>query len=624
VYGEPDFDRDIVFGVQRIGRYEVLNHLASGGMGQVYLARATGLGGFERQVVVKTLDLSITDDDEAFVTMFLDEARLVGGLNHQFIAPVYEVGCDEEGRYYLVMDYVHGETAEAVFRVSAERMVRMPLAFALTVVSAVASALDYAHGLCAADGTPLDIVHRDVSLSNVMCGHDGAVKLIDFGIAKAANRATKTQVGTLKGKIGYLAPEQIHRQAVDHRADIFALGIVLYELTTGIRAFREISDLVALERISKVDIRRPSEVVTEYPADLERIVMKALSLDPAKRFQSAGAMARELEKLAARVHLPLGHGAVIDVMGRLFSDHKGRRRIARGSNEVKTDPSLAVEDEKTPITDILEQNDTRSVTVDERFAVRLKGETSRTQRPTIPEPSRAQRPTLPIKEGARSQRPTVPSRDMPIEDRPTPFTDPAAQLRAKQVLIPLEDRPTPLSDAAMRGGIVVGEASTAESASTITTTDPSDVLPMASVEAALALPQTPAPLPAPPSPSARPVRIPTGPQLPMDSALLSDTDISEDAPTVIGGQPPDRDDPTDVPTDVKTALVKGEKPFGVAMTALASPPPPPAIYVREKSLATAVVARLRRLPVETSPRNWLMLCGLFVIAVIAACLVALI
>jgi eukaryotic-like serine/threonine-protein kinase len=212
-----------LLGVQRIGRYEVLSHLASGGMGQVYLARSTGLGGFERQVVVKTLDLSITDDDEAFVTMFLDEARLVGALHHQYIAPVYEVGCDDEGRYYLVMDYVHGETAEAVYRASADRSWPVPLSFAITVVSCVASALDYAHNLCAADGTPLDIVHRDISLSNVMVGYDGGVKLIDFGIAKAANRATKTQVGTLKGKIGYLAPEQILRKPVDHRADIFAV-----------------------------------------------------------------------------------------------------------------------------------------------------------------------------------------------------------------------------------------------------------------------------------------------------------------------------------------------------------------------------------------------------------------
>src|SRR5688572_8268078 len=343
-----------MLGVQRIGRYEVLNHLASGGMGQVYLARATGLGGFERQVVVKTLDLSITDDDESFVTMFLDEARLVGALHHQYIAPVYEVGCDDEGRYYLVMDFVHGETTEAVFRANAERSVPIPLPFALTVVSCVANALDYAHSLCAADGTPLDIVHRDISPSNVMVGYDGGVKLIDFGIAKAANRATKTQVGTLKGKIGYLAPEQILRKHVDHRADIFALGIVLYELSTGTRAFRETSDLVTLERITKGDIRPPSSFM-DYPPELESIVLKALQVDPELRFQDVGAMGRELEALAARMSLPLGHAAVSDVMTRLFGEQRrGRRRIARGSNDVDTDKSLRAldEDDRTPIVEL--------------------------------------------------------------------------------------------------------------------------------------------------------------------------------------------------------------------------------------------------------------------------------
>jgi len=334
-----------VFTVRHIGRYEVLTLFAAGGMGEGSLAGTTGLGGFEGKVVVKTLDTSVTDDDEAFVTMFLDEARLLGSLHHQYIAPVYEVGCDDEGRYFLVMDYVHGESVETIFHVaSQERHVALPLAFSLTVGSCVASALEYAHTLCDADGTPLDIVHRDVSLSNVMCGHDGGVKLIDFGIAKAANRATRTQVGAVKGKMGYFAPEQIHRREVDHRADVFALGIVLYELTTGQRAFLDNSDLITLERITAGDIAPPSEVVRGYPKELERIVMKAMRVDPARRYQCAGATGSDLEAYAAAAGIPLGHAAVAGVMELLFPERRGRRRIARGTPEVKTDP------DKTPIT----------------------------------------------------------------------------------------------------------------------------------------------------------------------------------------------------------------------------------------------------------------------------------
>ena len=533
-----------MFGVQQIGRYQVINHIASGGMGQVYLARATGLGGFERQVVVKTLDLSITDDDDAFVTMFLDEARLVGALHHQYIAPVYEVGCDEEGRYYLVMDYVLGETAEALFRVSSERQQPLPLGFSLTVASCVASALDYAHSMCAADGTPLDIVHRDVSLSNVMCGHDGAVKLIDFGIAKAANRATKTVAGTLKGKIGYLAPEQILRGNVDHRADIFALGIVLYELTTGTRAFREISDLITLERITQGEIKRPSEVLPGYPAELERIVMKALEVNADKRYQSAGALGRALEAYAAATAIPLGHAAIAPVMGRLFADRRGRRRMARGSNEVTTDPSIAqtIEDEKTPITDV------------ETGALTLEGETITHNVPL----SRSQRPTTPMNDRKASRPPA-------LEDLPTPIANPALQMRVDNALIPLEDRPTPVADP----------------------------LP-------LPLPPdrpTPPQRPSSPGPRAtllgpggtgaqRPLRIVTGPQLPI--AL-------EDAPTEIVSTLASREDPTDVTSEQPTLL----RPR--TGTALIVMPPPQQ---------------------DRAMRTWLLLCALFLLAVLVAIIVA--
>jgi serine/threonine protein kinase len=323
-----------VLGVQRIGRYEVLDHLASGGMGQVYLARATGLGGFERRVVVKTLEPG-TDDDDAFVTMFLDEARLLGQLHHQYIAPIYEVGCDEDGRYYLVMDYIHGETAEQVWRRRCDRGGLLPLPFTLTTVSAVATALDYAHALRSIDGTPLEIVHRDVSLSNVMIGYDGSVKLIDFGIAKAANRGTKTAVGMLKGKLAYLAPEQVVHKHVDRRADIFALGIVLYELTTMTRAFRAESDLLTLERITTGTVIPPSQIVPSYPIELENIVMRALKVDPDERYPTAGAMGAEIEAYARSRGFALGHAAITETMTQLFSAN--RRRFARSSADVRAD-----------------------------------------------------------------------------------------------------------------------------------------------------------------------------------------------------------------------------------------------------------------------------------------------
>ncbi len=334
-------------------------------MGQVYLAKTTGLGGFERQVVVKTLEPESSDED-SLVTMFLDEARLLGTLHHQYIAPIYEVGCDEEGRYFLVMDYVRGETAEAVWRTAGERDKALPLAFSLSTVSAIASALDYAHSLCGSDGTPLAIVHRDVSLSNVMIGYEGAVKLIDFGIAKFKSRTTHTQVGSLKGKLGYLAPEQILHKHVDHRADLFALGVVLYELTTMTRAFRDNSELITLERIVRGDLALPSSVVRGYPPELEKIVMRALAVDPEERFPSAGAFERELEALAAAMHVQLGHPPLVEVMTSLF-DAGRRKRLARSSTEVATDqlrggPGTAHADEDvTPVVpiDVIEDTDPR-------------------------------------------------------------------------------------------------------------------------------------------------------------------------------------------------------------------------------------------------------------------------
>jgi hypothetical protein len=597
----------------------------------------------------------------------------VGALHHQYIAPVYEVGCDDEGRYYLVMDYVHGETAECVYRAAGDRTWPLPLSFALTVVSCVASALDYAHNLCAADGTPLDIVHRDISLSNVMVGYDGAVKLIDFGIAKAANRATKTQVGTLKGKIGYLAPEQILRKPVDHRADIFALGIVLYELTTAKRAFRETSDLVTLERITNGEIKPPSSFLPDYPPELERIVLKALHVDPDLRFQDAGAMGRELEGLAARMSLPLGHAAVSHVMTHLFGEQRrGRRRIARGSNDVQTDRSLRAldDDEKTPVIEL---------PVDD-----MQGRAQTRER--------SLKPTTPFAKRGDSPSDKSGSREVSLEDLPTPISDPVMQARAQHALIPLEDRPTPLAERALaEGGIPLRPSPTpADTArlrtpapevmrsARVLTPPPGDMRVITPLPASRAL--TPVPgtmamsqqdVPAPPDrPSSRtmahpppppfdrktlplgmrgtppvpriaqhtpsgaldvtPPRHPTGPQMPQ-LLYAADQDLA-DAPTHITGMREDRGDPSDAPTNITSSHPDRDDPTDVSEPMMPAPAPPPrmrtqtAEIVKPRSWAPAtidkVVQRVKP-PGSSATRAWLLLCALFAIAVTMAILIAL-
>ncbi|MBC7977380.1 MAG: serine/threonine protein kinase, partial [Myxococcales bacterium] len=305
----------------RIGRYDLVTALATGGMGRIYLGRASGIGGFERKVVIKTLEVPLTAESDPAIAMFLDEARLLGLLHHQHIASVFEVGRDDDGRHFMVLDYVDGFSGHDVGERALQYGAALPLDFTLTVVSAAANALHYAHTRKGNDGALLGIVHRDVTPSNIMIGHDGAIKVIDFGIAMAANRKTKTQTGFVKGKVGYLSPEQVSGRDVDARTDVFALGILLYELSTLHRAFRENSDLATMQRIKAGTFTLPSQIVPEYPAEVEAIVVQALQVDPRNRFPDADAMRRAIEALGHRMRYVLGDAAVIEVMSQLFESH---------------------------------------------------------------------------------------------------------------------------------------------------------------------------------------------------------------------------------------------------------------------------------------------------------------
>jgi serine/threonine-protein kinase len=292
--------------------------LAAGGMARIFIGRSTGIGAFERHVVLKMI-LPERAQDQTSVRMFLDEARLAASLNHQNVAQVFEVG-EEGGIHYLAMEYVHGQDLRSLLAKAGAHGTRVPLELALTILTNAAAGLGHAHERRGADGQPLGIVHRDVSPSNLMVGYDGAVKLLDFGIAKATARSVETQSGIIKGKFAYMAPEQCRGRGVDARSDVFSLGIILYEATTQHRCFRADSDFDTMHRIVTGDVVRPTRLVPGYPPALEAIVMKALAVDPVLRFQSAMALLEAVESFAVDARLPLSTNALGRFMRELFGE----------------------------------------------------------------------------------------------------------------------------------------------------------------------------------------------------------------------------------------------------------------------------------------------------------------
>ena len=296
----------------RLGNYELIRLLAQGGMADIYLARQLDL---DRHVALKVLNPQRTQDADAR-TMFLDEARLVGMLSHEHLASVYDAAV-EGGIHYLAMEYVDGaDLRELVSRAHAMNMA-IPYTTALTIVAHTAAGLDYAHRRDV-DGRPLRLVHRDVSLSNIMITQDGSVKLIDFGIAISTASLHHTNPGVVRGKAAYMSPEQALGDPCDLRTDVFALGVVLYELCTGQRCFQGNSDFERMLSVVRGDYVPPSVIVPEIPAALEQVICTALSLDPAHRFPSAAAMIEALEAVAALEGWRLGKQACAKLMVDLF------------------------------------------------------------------------------------------------------------------------------------------------------------------------------------------------------------------------------------------------------------------------------------------------------------------
>ncbi|HUH05818.1 MAG TPA: serine/threonine-protein kinase [Kofleriaceae bacterium] len=303
----------------RLGRYELIRRIAVGGMAEIYLARATGIEGFEKLVVLKRILPQFARNGE-FVAMFLDEARLSATLQHPNIAQVHDIGQYGDS-YFFTMEYIRGEDVRSILKAAIGARKRVPLANALTIITGAAAGLHAAHEKRAIDGTPLEIVHRDVSPSNVLVSYDGAVKLVDFGVAKAAQRQTETAAGTLKGKVSYMSPEQCRGKHVDRRSDVFALGILLYELTLHRRLFKGDSEYEIMTKIVNEDVGPPSAIMSRYPAALEHILLRSLRREPDERYRSAQDMQLELEEFARSHGLALSAIGLGAYMQEMFIDH---------------------------------------------------------------------------------------------------------------------------------------------------------------------------------------------------------------------------------------------------------------------------------------------------------------
>jgi serine/threonine protein kinase len=274
------------------GRYQLLERLAIGGMAEVFRAKISSSHGFEKVLVIKRI-LPHLAADPSFVAMFIDEAKLTAQLTHPKIVQVLDFG-EVKGQFFTALEFIDGFDALGLLRTAAQKRVRLPRALAVYIISEVLEALDYAHNARDMEGKPMQIVHRDISPSNVFISKRGDVKLGDFGIAHAQRRESKTQAGTLKGKYGYMSPEQVVGKPIDARSDLFAIGVVLAELLTGRRLFTAEADLDVLLKVRDVKLDRLDKYGADLPPRLDQIVRRVLRKDPAERPQTAAELREEL------------------------------------------------------------------------------------------------------------------------------------------------------------------------------------------------------------------------------------------------------------------------------------------------------------------------------------------
>jgi eukaryotic-like serine/threonine-protein kinase len=306
------------------GKYRLIVELGQGGTAVVYLAVARGPGGFNKLVVLKMMKRALLAEPE-LAEMFMNEARLSARLNHPNIVETNEV-FEQDGIPVIVMQYLEGQPLSMLVTRAEQKPDKFPLAWHLRVISEALAGLHHSHDLADYDGTPLNLVHRDMTPHNVFVTYEGQVKILDFGIAKINRSAAQTEVGVIKGKLRYMPPEQLTGEGVDRRSDIFAVGVMLWEAAARQRMWRGLTDPEVMHAILNNEIPKPSSIVPDMPPRLEAIIMKAMARDPAARHATAAALQAELDEYLAELGSNARNRDIGAVVGELFADVRADTR----------------------------------------------------------------------------------------------------------------------------------------------------------------------------------------------------------------------------------------------------------------------------------------------------------
>ena len=314
-----------VFEPKQFGKYQLLDKIAVGGMAEMFRAKLTGAQGFEKLIAVKKI-LPNLSGEENLVTAFIDEAKLAALLHHENIIQIYDFG-RMDGQYFIAMEYLFGKDLRTITRMARKKDLALGMENILYIISRICAGLDYSHNLKDLQGKPLNIIHRDINPQNILITYEGQVKIIDFGIAKAASHNTQTKENLIKGKLAYMSPEQANGQKIDHRSDIFSTGIIFYELLAARRMFSgETMHVLSLVREAQYD--PPEEVIPDLPSKLNAILRQALAKDPDDRYKNAGDMLADIEEFMLELSLHPNARNFTGYMKELFEEEYAEEELA--------------------------------------------------------------------------------------------------------------------------------------------------------------------------------------------------------------------------------------------------------------------------------------------------------